>query len=200
MSPGERLVEPASRAEWRAWLAERAENGCGAWLVLHKGRGRDLTYVEAVEEAVAAGWIESKASKLDVARYKLWMAPRKKGSGWAPSNKERVVRLTLQGLMTSRGLAVVEAAKADGSWEALDAVMALEVPADLRRALDGDPSAAAFFEGLSVSQRQIILGWIAQAKTVETRQRRIAEAVASTAQGLRPNQWRRNRAAGEPGV
>ena len=62
----------------------------GVWLVLHKGRDAPLTYEEAVEEALAAGWIDSRTNKLDAERYKLWMAPRKKGSGWASSNKERV--------------------------------------------------------------------------------------------------------------
>jgi uncharacterized protein YdeI (YjbR/CyaY-like superfamily) len=139
---------------------------------------------------VAAGWIDSKPNKLDSARYKLWMAPRKKGSGWAPSNKERVARLIEMGLMTPRGLAVVAAAKADGSWEALDAVMALEVPDDLRRALDANPNAAAFFPGLSASQQQMILGWVGQARSPETRQRRVAEVADSAAQGLRAGLWR----------
>jgi uncharacterized protein YdeI (YjbR/CyaY-like superfamily) len=186
----ERAVEPHSRAEWRAWLAAHAEDGRGAWLVLHKGRPAPLTYEEAVEEALAAGWIDSKANKLDAARYKLWVAPRKRGSVWAGSNKERVARLSRQGLMTPRGLAIVEAAKADGSWNALDGVMALEIPPELMEALGADPNAAAFFEGMTPSQKRIVLEWIREARTAETRRKRIRETVESAARGLRPHQWR----------
>jgi uncharacterized protein YdeI (YjbR/CyaY-like superfamily) len=186
----ERAVEPLSRAEWRAWLAAHAEDGRGVWLVLHKGRPAPLTYEEAVEEALAAGWIDSRANKLDAARYKLWVAPRKRGSIWAGSNKERVARLSEQKLMTPRGLAIVEAAKADGSWNALDGVMALEIPPELREALGADPGAAGFFEGLTPSQKRIVLAWIREAKTAETRGKRIRETVESASRGLRPHQWR----------
>lgn len=187
------LVEPRSRAEWRAWLADNGDQLSGVWLVLHKGRPVPLTYAEAVEEAVAAGWIDSKANKIDAARYKLWMAPRKRGSIWAPSNKERVARLTEQGLMTPRGSAVVKAAQEDGSWTSFDGVAALDVPADLQEALDAEVAAGAFFEGLTASQKRIILYWIGEAKTAGTRSKRIRETVEAAARGLRPDQVRRLR-------
>jgi uncharacterized protein YdeI (YjbR/CyaY-like superfamily) len=191
----ERLVEPGSRGEWRAWLTEHAGDGRGVWLVLQKGRGSPLTYNDAVEEAVAAGWIDSKANKLDSARYKIWMAPRKKGSMWAPSNKERVARLTEQGLMTPRGVAVVEAAKADGSWEALDTVMALQIPPDLREALDADPVAAGNFEAFPASSKRMILEWIRQAKSAQTRSRRVEETARLAAENMRAQQWRQSKGA-----
>jgi uncharacterized protein YdeI (YjbR/CyaY-like superfamily) len=194
----QRLVEPLSRAEWRAWLAEHSDDLSGVWLVLHKGAGAALSYSEAVEEAVAAGWIDSKANKLDAFRFKLWVAPRNKGSIWAPSNKERVARLTEQGLMMPRGIAVVEAARADGSWEALTEVLELRIPPDLREALDAQPRAAAYFEKFPPSSKQMILEWIRQAKTSPTRQRRIEETVAAAEQNIRVHDWRRsNRAARE---
>ena len=188
--------EPASRSEWRAWLREHAEDREGVWLVLHKGRDKPLAYAEAVEEAVAAGWIDSKANKLDAERYKLWVAPRKRGSIWAPSNKERVARLTQQGLMTQRGLAIVEAAKADGSWSAFDAVIALELPPDLQVAFASDPAAADNFERFPISSKQIILEWIRQARSPETRRRRIEETVESAARNVRAHHWRPAKEAG----
>jgi uncharacterized protein YdeI (YjbR/CyaY-like superfamily) len=185
------LVEPGSRAEWRAWLAGHGDQKVGIWLVLRKGRETPLTYAEAVEEAVAAGWIDSKANKLDDRRYKLWMAPRKPGSMWASSNKERVARLTEQGLMTPRGQAIVDAAKADGSWAAFDAALELQVPDDLREALGVDAAAAAFFAGLRASRQRVILAWIQEAKTAETRAKRIRRTAEAAANGLRPDQWPR---------
>ena len=185
------LVEPGSRADWRAWLAEHGDQKAGVWLVLHKGREAPLTYVEAVEEAVAAGWIDSKANKLDDRRYKLWVVPRKRGSMWASSNKERVARLTEQGLMTPRGQAIVDAAKADGSWTAFDAAMELQPPEELRAALGEDAAAAAFFAGLTASRQRVILAWILEAKTAETRSKRVLRTAEAAAQGLRPDQWPR---------
>jgi uncharacterized protein YdeI (YjbR/CyaY-like superfamily) len=119
--PGQ--VEPLSRAEWREWLAANCDVVHGVWLVLHKGSGPPLTYEEAVLEAVAAGWIDSRTNRLDESRYKLWMSPRKPRSGWSRSNKVRVEHLTTDGLMTPRGIAAVEVAKANGSWEKLDAAV-----------------------------------------------------------------------------
>ena len=186
-----RLVEPASRSEWRAWLGAHAEDHEGVWLVLHKGRGVPLTYTEAVEEALAAGWIDSRANKLDAERYKLWVAPRKRGSVWAPSNKDRVARLTQRGLMTPRGLGIVDAAKLDGSWTSLDEVMALRVPADLQEAFEGNPEAAENFDRFPASSKRMILDWIRQAKRPETRRRRVEEAVGSAAENIRAHHWRR---------
>jgi uncharacterized protein YdeI (YjbR/CyaY-like superfamily) len=183
-------VEPSSRAEWRDWLAAHADDGHGIWLVLHKGNGVPLSYDEAVEEALAAGWVDSKPNKLDERRYKLWLALRKPRSGWSRVNKERVARLNNEGLMTERGLAVVAAAKADGSWEALDDVLALEVPPDLADALAEDPDAQRYFEQFPPSSKRIILEWISQTKSPETRRRRIGETVTLAAQDIRAHHWR----------
>jgi uncharacterized protein YdeI (YjbR/CyaY-like superfamily) len=190
-TPEERLVEPGSRSEWRSWLEAHGAEQRGVWLVLHKGKGQPLAYSEAVEEALAAGWIDGKAKTVDAARYKIWITPRKQGSVWSPSNKERVARLTAAGLMTPRGEAAVEAAKADGSWTALDEVIALEIPADLREALEGDPAAADFFARFPASAQRIILHWILQARSPNTRQRRIEETVSLAAKNIRAPQPRR---------
>jgi len=80
------------------------------------------------------GWID-KPNKLDEERSLLWFASRKRGTGWSKLNKERVERLIEQGLMMPAGPAKVEAAKEDGSWNALDAIEALEIPSDLEEAL-----------------------------------------------------------------
>jgi uncharacterized protein YdeI (YjbR/CyaY-like superfamily) len=185
-----RSFEPSSRAQWRQWLGLHAADAVGVWLVLHKGEDVPLTYEDAALEAVAVGWIDSKPNKLDERRYKLWVAPRKPGSGWSRVNKDRVASMLKDGLMTERGLAVVEAAKADGSWEALDSVLALEVPDDLRAALDLHECAAGYFDAFPPSSKRIILEWIAQTKNPETRRRRIDETVELAAKDIRAHHWR----------
>ncbi len=185
-------VHPLSRAEWRAWLAENHTRAEGVWLVSYKkatGKPR-FEYDEAVEEALCFGWIDSKPNKLDEERSLLWFAPRKGGTGWSKPNKERVEKLLAAGLMTTAGLAKVEAAKADGAWTALDSIEALEVPPDLVEALASYPTATAYFDAFPRSVKRGILEWIAAAKTPATRTKRITETATLAAENKRANQWR----------
>jgi len=104
---------------------------------------------------------------------------------WSRPNKERVERLIAEGRMTPFGLAVIEAAQADGSWSALDDVEALVVPPDLAEALDSQPEARKRFEAFSDSVKKTSLYFVTSAKRPETRARRIAETVGLAARGLR---------------
>jgi uncharacterized protein YdeI (YjbR/CyaY-like superfamily) len=104
-----------------------------------------------------------------------------------------VERLIAAGLMTPAGLAKIEAARADGSWNALDAVEALEVPPDLETALGSYSAAKQHFEAFPRSARRAILEWIANAKRPETRAKRVEETARLAQEGLRANQWRQER-------
>ena len=188
--PENERVEPADRAAWRAWLESNWSRDTGISLVLAKGGRAGLSYEDAVLEAVAFGWIDSKANTLDERRYLIWMSPRKPKSGWSASNKQRVATLEAQGLMAPPGIAAVEVARANGSWGKLDAAMNLEVPDDLSEALDTYPSARSHFEGFPVSARRAILEWISQAKRPETRARRVTETARLAAENIRANDWR----------
>lgn len=182
------LVEPADRAEWRAWLAANGASSTGVWLAVgKKGNARTkLTYDDAVEEALAFGWIDSTVHRLDADRYRQLYTPRKPGSIWARSNKERVARLTDAGLMTDAGVAAVERARADGSWDILDQVEALLIPPDLADALADDEDAARGWDALPQSGRKQLLYWIMSAKRPQTRARRIAQTVEAAAEGRMP--------------
>ena len=175
------LLEPVSRAELRSWLAENHTTSRGVRLAVGK-KGNTvtaLTYDDAVEEGLAFGWIDSTAGRLDEHRYTVQFTPRRRGSVWAKSNKERVARLAAAGLMTPAGLAAVTAAQADGSWDLLTSVDALIVPPDLADALD-TAGVAEKFATLSASERRQALFWVASAKRPETRVKRI-EATAVSA-------------------
>ncbi|HVL13034.1 MAG TPA: YdeI/OmpD-associated family protein [Gemmata sp.] len=190
--PPPNSVHPKSRAAWRAWLEANHSRGEGVWLVTFKkaaGKPR-VEYDEAVEEALCFGWVDSKPAKLDAERSMLWFAPRKAGTGWSKPNKERVARMVAAGRMAPAGLAKVEAAKADGSWEKLDAVERLEVPADLARAFRARPGSRANFDAFPRSVKRGILEWILQAKKPETRARRVEETARLAAENRRANQWR----------
>jgi uncharacterized protein YdeI (YjbR/CyaY-like superfamily) len=159
-----------------------------------KGSGRTgLTYDEAVEEALCFGWIDGRAGKLDDRRTMIWFSPRKRGSGWARTNKVRVERLLAEGLMAAPGLALIEEAKRDGSWTRLDAVEDLTVPDDLAAAFAGQPGARERWDGLPRSVRRAALEWIVQAKRPETRARRVTETAQMAARGERPGPAGRSR-------
>jgi len=176
-------VYVADRAAWRRWLAANHAHSPGIWLVFDKKSSRPdrLAYVDAVEEALCYGWIDSTARTLDETRYVQLMAPRKPKSTWARTNKTRVERLIAEGLMAEAGLAAIERAKANGSWESLDAVEAMVMPDDLRQALAAKPGAADRFAAFAPSARKGYLHWINAAVRPETRAHRVSEVVRHAA-------------------
>ncbi len=193
VSPPPNSVHPLTRRAWRTWLSKHHDRGEGVWLISYKkasGKPR-FEYDEAVLEALCFGWIDSKPNKLDDERSMLWFAPRKPGTGWSKPNKERIERAIANGAMAPAGLAKVEQAKRDGSWAALDAVEALEVPPDLAAAFAGHAAAAANFDAFPRSVKRGILEWIANARTEPTRRKRVEETARLAAANQRANQWRK---------
>ena len=180
-------VPADDRATWRAWLEANHATSRGAWLVTWRPRsGRvGLDYEAAVEEALCFGWVDSTAGRVDDERGKLYFAPRKARSAWAGSNKARVERLIRDGRMTPAGVAVIEQAQANGSWEVLDSVERLEVPDDLAAALASHPPATINFGAFSPSARKAQLQWVALALRPETRAARIAQVAAAAARNER---------------
>jgi uncharacterized protein YdeI (YjbR/CyaY-like superfamily) len=181
------LVHADDRATWRAWLEANHTASRGAWLVTWRPRTGHayLEYEAAVEEALCFGWVDSTGGHFDDDRGKLYFAPRKPRSGWAATNKARVERLIADGRMASAGLAAIERAKANGSWELLDSVERLEVPEDLTAALDRLPPAAANFAAFPPSARKMMLGWVALARRPETRATRITQIAEAAARNER---------------
>jgi len=171
------------RPTWRTWLEANHARSTGAWLVTWRSRSgkQGLPYEEAVEEALCFGWVDGTGGTVDEDRGKLYFAPRKPTSGWAATNKARVERLIADGRMTPAGLAAIERAKTNGSWELLDSVERLEVPPDLDAALRTLPSAATNFAAFPPSARKQALAALVMARRPETRAervRRIAQAAA----------------------
>ena len=186
-SDPEDRVQPATPAEWRAWLDEHHQARSGVWLVSwkkHTGRPT-VGYDDAVTEALAVGWVDSKGLRLDEDRTMLWFAPRRPTSGWSRPNKVRVERLLAEGRMGPAGQASIDAAVQNGTWSMLDDVENLVVPDDLARELDRHPGAVAAWETFPPSARKGILAWIGQAKRPATRAARIAETAEKAGRGER---------------
>jgi len=186
------IVRAASRDEWRAWLEAHAAVESGAWLVMQKKASPTpgVRYDEAVEEALCFGWIDSRANAADDNSYLQKYTPRKPGGTWAATNKVRIERLIAEGRMTPAGMAVIDAAKADGSWSALDDIEAMAVPEDLATAMAAYPDARVNFDAFPASAKKLVLFWIASAKRPETRAKRIAEAAEKAARNERAAQPR----------
>ena len=180
------VVEFPSRDAWSAWLDEHESDAAGVWLKLErKGTSpAPLTHPEALEVAIAHGWIDGTRRRLDERCYIQRFTPRRPRSKWSQINRAKAEELIERGEMTAAGLAEVERARADGRWDAAYAGQrAMTVPDDLEAALAANPAAAAFFDQLDSRNRYSILYRIDDAKKPETRTRRIETFVAMLNEG-----------------
>jgi uncharacterized protein YdeI (YjbR/CyaY-like superfamily) len=183
---------PKSRQEWREWLQNNYDKKTSVWLIYNKKKSNipTVSYGEAVDEALCFGWIDSTAKPLDEEKYMQFFSKRKAKSVWSKINKDKIDRLTKEGLMTKAGFESVETAKQNGSWTILDDAEALIIPADLEIAFQKRQNARNYFLNLSRSDKRNILQWLTLAKREETRQKRIAEIVELAEQNLKPKQFR----------
>jgi uncharacterized protein YdeI (YjbR/CyaY-like superfamily) len=183
---------PKSRQEWREWLQNNYDKKTSVWLIYNKKKSNipTISYGEAVDEALCFGWIDSTAKPLDDEKYMQFFSKRKAKSVWSKINKEKIDRLTKEGLMTKAGFESVETAKQNGSWTILDDAEALIIPADLEDEFQKRQNARNYFLNLSRSDKRNILQWLTLAKREETRQKRIAEIVELAEQNLKPKQFR----------
>jgi uncharacterized protein YdeI (YjbR/CyaY-like superfamily) len=183
---------PKSRQEWREWLQNNYDKKTSVWLIYNKKKSNipTISYGEAVDEALCFGWIDSTAKPLDDEKYMQFFSKRKAKSVWSKINKDKIDRLTKEGLMTKAGFESVETAKQNGSWTILDDAEALIIPADLEIAFQKRQNARNYFLNLSRSDKRNILQWLTLAKREETRQKRIAEIVELAEQNLKPKQFR----------
>jgi uncharacterized protein YdeI (YjbR/CyaY-like superfamily) len=183
---------PKSRQEWREWLQNHHDKKQAVWLIYYKKKSNFPTviYSEAVDEALCFGWIDSKAKPIDEHTFMQFFSRRNKKSVWSKVNKEKIERLTNEGLMTKAGFDIIEIAKKNGSWTILDDAEALIIPEDLENEFQKRIKAKDFFLGLSRSDKRNILQWLVLAKKQETRAKRIFEIVELADQNLKPKQFR----------
>jgi len=178
-----------NRDEWRAWLEKNHSTAQGVWLIHYKkrsGKG-SLNHIEAVEEALCFGWIDSKLKKIDEERFILKYSPRKPKSVWSKINKENAEKMIVSGKMTQAGLDRIEEAKRQGLWDAAYTNKVKErIPLDLKQALLLDTKTWKNFQHFANSYRNMYCGWVKSAKTKETRKRRIAKVVKRSRYNKKP--------------
>lgn len=178
---------------WRKWLEEKHLSEKAVWLIIYKKESQKLniTYDEAVDEALCFGWIDSKPNKRDEESFYVYFSIRNPKSNWSRVNKEKVSRLLAEGRMSGKGLEMIETAKANGTWDALNEVENLIQPEDLKLELAKYPNASVNFEAFPRSVKRGILEWILNAKRPETRAKRIAETAKLADTNIRANQYRK---------
>lgn len=174
----------ATPSAFADWLADHHAEARGIWLrFARKATGEaSITYAEAVDVALAWGWIDGQKLRGDEASWLQKFTPRGARSVWSKINREKALKLIEAGAMQPAGLAEVERAKLDGRWEAAyDPPSRATVPDDLAAALAKNAPAAAFFETLDARNRYAVLWRVQTAKKAETRQTRIETLVAMLA-------------------
>lgn len=178
----------ADRAAWRAWLEENHATSRGVF-VLRARAGSALSligYDDAVRQALCFGWVDGTVKPFDADTVGIWFSPRKPMSGWAATNKQRVLELEAAGEMAEAGRRAIEVGKGNGMWEVLDGPDAGIEPPELTAALDAVPHARGHWDAFPASTKKLGLTLIAMARRPETRSARIAKIVADAAEGRRP--------------
>src|SRR5919112_3506157 len=149
-----RIKSFKTAADFEAWLRVNHDREPELWLKIHKKNSGlpSLTPAEALDVALCWGWIDSQRKSFDERSFLQRYTPRGAKSIWSQINRESIARLTTAGRMTPHGQRQVDAAKADGRWDAAYAPMrgasADTVPADLRAAIDANPRARKTFSTL----------------------------------------------------
>lgn len=189
------MTEPRffkSPKEWRAWLDKNHAKQTELLLGFHKATSdeKGITYKEALDEALAFGWIDARRYGGDKT-WSIRFTPRKASSIWSAVNIKRIAELKAEGRMHAAGITVFETRdmrqQKKYSFENRDARLSA---ADARR-FRADKPAWANFEKMPPSYRHPAIWWIVSAKQDATRERRLTTLIADSAAGRKVRHLRR---------
>jgi uncharacterized protein YdeI (YjbR/CyaY-like superfamily) len=172
--------------EWEEWIALHYGLESGIWLKMAKKNSgiTTVTYQEALEVALCYGWIDGQANSYDETYYLQKYTPRRRRSLWSKINIGRAEELIAAGKMRESGFAAIEAAKADGRWDAAyDSVKEATVPSDLAAVFERNEAAKTFFESLNSANRYAVLWRLMTANTPEKRAARLGKLVKMLEEG-----------------
>ena len=183
-SPAADQITPfRTAAAFERWLEKNHARATEIWLRIYKKASGipTVTYAEALDVALCWGWIDGIRKGLDEESFLQRFTPRRKRSIWSQVNREHVARLVADGRMREPGQREVDAAKADGRWDAAYAPIrkATEdtIPPDLRAAIEASPRALATFRTLNRTNLFALAFRTGNMKTPAGRARKIAELV-----------------------
>lgn len=188
--PDPKKIRPfRTAAAFERWLAQNHSKQDELWLRIYKKASgvRTVTAAEALDVALCWGWIDGIRKAFDEQSFLQRYTPRRPKSIWSQVNREHVARLTAAGRMTEHGQRQVDAAKADGRWDAAYAPVrsasADTVPDDLRAAIEASPKARKTFRTLNRQNLFALTFRTNNMKTRAGRARKVAELVAMLERG-----------------
>ncbi|SMQ85754.1 Uncharacterized conserved protein YdeI, YjbR/CyaY-like superfamily, DUF1801 family [Devosia lucknowensis] len=182
--PLDKLREFVDFDAFYRWLAANHDSADEIWIrIFKKSSGKPtITPVEAIDAVLCWGWIDAIKKSWDEESFVQRYCPRRARSVWSQINRDNVARLSTQGLMTEHGLVHVEAAKADGRWDAAYKTTQ-EAPADLLAAIAANPAAQQAYDGLSSQNRFALTFRTISLKTEAARKKKIESFVAMLERG-----------------
>ena len=178
-----------TEAAFAAWIKANHARETELWLKIHKkGSGLPtVTNAQALDVALCWGWIDGIRKSFDSQSCLQRYSPRRARRIWSQINRDHVARLSAAGRMTPHGQRQVDAAKADGRWDAAYApqrsASVATIPADLREAVEANPRARKTFRTLDRQNLFALAFRTNNMKTLAGRARKIAALVALLARG-----------------
>lgn len=179
----------SSRDEFRDWMLENQDLEIGIWLIVAKKGApfATVTYAEALDVALEFGWIDGQSRSRDEYTSFRGFTPRRAASPWSMRNRVAAEAMIAEGRMSSRGLAEIERARADGRWDRAYATSTDAQPhPDFLIALERNPAAQAFYATLNAQNRFAVYYRIHALKTEQGRARAIERMVEKLARGEKP--------------
>jgi uncharacterized protein YdeI (YjbR/CyaY-like superfamily) len=178
-----------TEAAFATWLRANHARETELWLKVHKKDSGlpSVTCAQALDVVLCWGWIDGIRKAFDERSFLQRYTPRRARSVWSQINRDHVARLTAAGRMTPHGQRQVDAAKADGRWDAAyapirDATKAT-IPDDLRAAIAANPRARKTFRTLGRQNLFALAFRTNHMKTAAGRAKKIAALVAMLARG-----------------
>jgi uncharacterized protein YdeI (YjbR/CyaY-like superfamily) len=205
--PDEKKIKAfRTEAAFERWLRRNHAAESELWLRIYKkGSGvPTVTPAQALDVALSWGWIDGIRKALDEASFLQRYTPRKSRSVWSQINRDNVARLIAAGRMTPHGQRQVDAAKADGRWDAayapIRSATEATLPADLYASIQANPRALETFRTLGRQNLFALAFRTNNMKTPAGRAKKIAALVAMLARGeiIVPEARRRSKAPGPP--
>jgi uncharacterized protein YdeI (YjbR/CyaY-like superfamily) len=173
-------------AAFRTWLAKHHASESELLVGFHKkATGRGITYQEALDEALAHGWIDGVRRRVDDEAYSIRFTPRKAGSIWSVVNTKRVEELIALKRMKAPGLRAFEARDQAKTKKYSYERETAKFDAALEATLRADAKVAAFYDAQPPGYRKLITHWITSAKQEDTRMRRMSKLIDHCARGVR---------------
>lgn len=180
------ILKAKNREELRLWLENNYEIQKECWVIVKRGKPQNddtFWYIDAVEEALCFGWIDSTVKKLDNGITIQRLSPRKKGSIWSELNKERCRRMEKLGKMTQAGKKVLPDMSEKG----------FNIDIDILETLKKDEIVWANFHKFpSLYQRVRIDTIQIKKKNPQLFQKRLEKLIENTKKGIMYGDWNDN--------